>query len=92
MSEASECANVNENPVFHSSDRSNFKTSSPTMSLKSYFDVKLHAHLCSALSACAAERPADPVLFVANYLLQIAASAETSLENADTVMPDKPSN
>jgi len=43
--------------------------SHPEMSLKQYFDEKLHPKLSAALNACAVERPADPVSFVGNYLL-----------------------
>ena len=40
-----------------------------SVSLKEYFDERLYPHLSAALTACARERPTDPVEFVGNFLL-----------------------
>jgi len=42
---------------------------SQNITLKQYFDEKLHAALSAALNACAEEKPDDPITFVGNYLL-----------------------
>jgi hypothetical protein len=41
-------------------------------SLKEYFDDRLYPHLSAALTACARERPTDPVEFVGHFLLNAA--------------------
>ena len=40
-----------------------------SVSLKEYFDDRLYPHLSAALTACARERPVDPVEFVGNFLI-----------------------
>ena len=40
-----------------------------SVSLKVYFDERLYPHLSAALTACARERPVDPVEFVGNFLI-----------------------
>lgn len=49
------------------------------LSLKEYFDEKLYPHLSAALSACASERPDDPVSFVGKFLIN-AAKGRRSLD------------
>jgi hypothetical protein len=42
-------------------------------SLKEYFDERLYPHLSAALTACARERPVDPVEFVGKFLVNVSA-------------------
>lgn len=65
LDESHKEAEVTE-PVMHVSPQS----------IKQYFDEKLHPQLSAALTACARQRPEDPVSFVGNFLLDSAKSRE----------------